>query len=458
MGMAMADMASYFDEVRHSLLRAQDAAEKALTEEADALREKSRAENRRLQNDIHEHKEELARMKLDLDLLATENMKLRRLQLERGAPTSPGFEAGEDAVDAHNAVALSPESSPERDVRVRDRPKQHQTTRPRAQNAENEPDSAGEDAPGGAAPSPSPPVSDRQGGARAVTEGPVSSRFLRSRSLTPARSPSPGQRPDGHPAGPARARSPEPPEAGAQLQPERRPERSRLSPSSRGGSLHSPRSRSGSVARGPQARQPSADWQGAGRSEPGGRERSRSRGLCDRRSRSRGDRPPDGRRSPRADGWRPGFDDRDPRPERTPPWDDSWDPRRERRSPIRPDARTSEGWRSPVRPNGWDHRGDSRDRPRSSSRAIRRPAPGQQRDLRDRDPPPRRGDQLCIPWATGKCRKGDACKDGHPPQDEAKRILDIIQRKPCRFGKECRRPDCIFTHREEREPLRHTAR
>lgn len=463
--MAIAEMASYFDEVRHSLSRAQDAAEKALTDEAAALHEKAFEANKRLKEDIRDHKEQLACLKQNLDALSTENMKLRRLQIERDLPRSPCVDEGEDVVDADNAVALSPESSPERDDRGRDRPRQHQTARPHTENSEN---NAREDASGLAAPSPSPPAHEHQGGARAVTEGPVSSRFLRSRSLSPvgARSCSPpGRRPppderrqprassgraaavDGD--GEGRGGPPLERQGGSGSRGHRR------SPSSRGGSLHSPRSRGGSVARAPQPRQPSAGWQeGAGGRSPElrrERERSRSVGPVNVRSRSRSHRA-------LSDSRRPGFDDRDQRHERSPPWDDGREQRRERRmsplrSPLRPDLAALDGWRSPIRPNGWGNRGDSR--ARSTSRAIRRPPPGQKRD---RDPPPRRADQLCIPWATGKCRKGDACKDGHPPPEEAKRILEIIQRKPCRFGKECRRADCIFTHREDKELQRHNTR
>lgn len=227
----------------------------------------------------------------------------------------------------------------------------------------------------------------------------------------------------------------------------------RRSASSRGSLVHkpSPCSRSASVARAPQ---PSTGRERRS-PEPQGRERSRSRGPIDVRSRSRSLRGPAG------DGRRPGFDDR--RLERSDggdgfrsprPRDDGYDQRREWGSP-RPEA-VFDGFRSPTKPSGWGSRGDSRGR--SASRTRRQPPRQRDGAKRDGDPPHRRADQLCIPWATGRCRKGNDCKDGHPPPEESKRILEVIQKRPCRFGKECRRADCIFWHREERDLPRQNAR
>jgi len=59
--------------------------------------------------------------------------------------------------------------------------------------------------------------------------------------------------------------------------------------------------------------------------------------------------------------------------------------------------------------------------------------------------------QLCLPYVTGKCRRGDACRDRHPLKDDCREILDGMQKKLCRYGADCKRRDCIFKHPEERK-------
>lgn len=60
------------------------------------------------------------------------------------------------------------------------------------------------------------------------------------------------------------------------------------------------------------------------------------------------------------------------------------------------------------------------------------------------NPPQQQG--FCIPFAKGRCYEGLRCPDRHPDPEECRRGLDNLSKKPCRWGKECRRKDCIFRH------------
>lgn len=88
-------------------------------------------------------------------------------------------------------------------------------------------------------------------------------------------------------------------------------------------------------------------------------------------------------------------------------------------------------------------RSGSRKRPRSSasrSRSVPRKGKGGGKDM-----------GLCFPYVTGKCVRGDACWFFHPPEETCKPLLESLRRKPCKFGVECRRPECLFNHPEGRQ-------
>eukprot|EP00930_Biecheleria_cincta_P005766 TRINITY_DN106721_c0_g1_i1.p1 TRINITY_DN106721_c0_g1~~TRINITY_DN106721_c0_g1_i1.p1 ORF type:complete len:239 (+),score=39.73 TRINITY_DN106721_c0_g1_i1:53-769(+) len=54
--------------------------------------------------------------------------------------------------------------------------------------------------------------------------------------------------------------------------------------------------------------------------------------------------------------------------------------------------------------------------------------------------------KLCIPYIIGDCMQGNRCPDRHPDPENCREARNSLKQKPCKFGGECRRNDCIFIH------------
>jgi len=57
---------------------------------------------------------------------------------------------------------------------------------------------------------------------------------------------------------------------------------------------------------------------------------------------------------------------------------------------------------------------------------------------------------LCIPYIQGKCRAGADCESRHPDEENSRQALELLKTKICKFGSDCKRPDCVFTHDNSR--------
>lgn len=53
---------------------------------------------------------------------------------------------------------------------------------------------------------------------------------------------------------------------------------------------------------------------------------------------------------------------------------------------------------------------------------------------------------LCIPFVMGKCTNGDSCFNWHPDEEGAKKSFEILRKRYCKYGLECRRQACVFMH------------
>eukprot|EP00927_Polykrikos_kofoidii_P020331 TRINITY_DN19625_c0_g1_i1.p1 TRINITY_DN19625_c0_g1~~TRINITY_DN19625_c0_g1_i1.p1 ORF type:complete len:660 (-),score=126.72 TRINITY_DN19625_c0_g1_i1:96-2075(-) len=58
----------------------------------------------------------------------------------------------------------------------------------------------------------------------------------------------------------------------------------------------------------------------------------------------------------------------------------------------------------------------------------------------DRDVP------LCISYVMGNCQWSANCRDRHPDPENCRAAKETLLSKPCRFGSQCKRRDCIFKH------------
>mmetsp|Transcript_38096 Transcript_38096/g.104867 ORF Transcript_38096/g.104867 Transcript_38096/m.104867 type:complete len:395 (-) Transcript_38096:193-1377(-) len=85
---------------------------------------------------------------------------------------------------------------------------------------------------------------------------------------------------------------------------------------------------------------------------------------------------------------------------------------------------------------GWQQQDMDRERDRDRSRE------------RDRDRDGDKDGRLCIPYVVGHCAQGKLCPNRHPDDDQCRRAHDSLRKKPCKWGAECRRPDCIFSHED----------
>lgn len=112
------------------------------------------------------------------------------------------------------------------------------------------------------------------------------------------------------------------------------------------------------------------------------------------------------------------------------------------RSRSRESGRGGRSSRRPARSDRRDSKGGRSDRSRDRGREERRS---------NRSVPVEHGVALCIPFVMGNCSAGDSCKSRHPDEDNCRQALDSLQKKRCKFGRECRREDCVFVH-DENDP------
>jgi len=57
---------------------------------------------------------------------------------------------------------------------------------------------------------------------------------------------------------------------------------------------------------------------------------------------------------------------------------------------------------------------------------------------------------VCINFVAGSCANPKACGRRHPEDmQEVAHLLEILKRKPCKFGNSCQRPRCVFRHPED---------
>jgi len=57
---------------------------------------------------------------------------------------------------------------------------------------------------------------------------------------------------------------------------------------------------------------------------------------------------------------------------------------------------------------------------------------------------------VCINFVAGACMNPKACGRRHPEDmQEIAHLLEILKRKPCKFGNSCQRPRCVFRHPED---------
>jgi len=57
---------------------------------------------------------------------------------------------------------------------------------------------------------------------------------------------------------------------------------------------------------------------------------------------------------------------------------------------------------------------------------------------------------ICINFVAGACMSSRECGRWHPEDmNEVAHLLEIWKRKPCKFGKSCRWPRCVFWHPED---------
>ncbi|CAK0840199.1 unnamed protein product [Prorocentrum cordatum] len=145
-----------------------------------------------------------------------------------------------------------------------------------------------------------------------------------------------------------------------------------------------------------------------------------------------------------------------PRPVPTRP-DRRADSRRRDRSPTRQrdgykDERDYRSPRSSRGSRGRDGRGCDSERSRSPLER-RQPAPPPARSLSRARGPKGSGkgkdNTLCFLYLVGKCNRNQ-CADRHPSKEESKALLDKMQHTSCKWGRECKRRDCVFWHPADR--------
>ena len=61
---------------------------------------------------------------------------------------------------------------------------------------------------------------------------------------------------------------------------------------------------------------------------------------------------------------------------------------------------------------------------------------------------PAASNTVCMPYLAGMCAFGKGCRNRHPGKQEADMMLAKFAKQPCRSGRACQIPGCLFWHPE----------